>query len=103
MGTKDSSALNAYLSVHADGHDTICRCEVCDAELGKIVSGYKDVAHERRRPVSDLGVRVSGADEEFEVREYSCPSCGVLLDVEVAKIDDPILQDSVVNPAGDGG
>ena len=41
--------------------------------------------------------RVNG--DRFELREFYCPGCWTLLEVEIARPDDPLLEDARLSPA----
>ncbi len=89
--------VNAYLEISAGADGTlVIRCRECDKELGPAGESYKKFATERRRPLSVVGVEyvaTARQDDPFELREYYCPSCAVLLDTDVARRSDPMLHD----------
>jgi acetone carboxylase gamma subunit len=87
--------INAYLAVAGRGDEAVVMCQ-CGHELGPASRPYKELALEARRPLQSLGPYFDpdGVGEgRFEVREYYCPGCAVLLEVEVARPDDPMLVD----------
>ena len=97
--------LTAYLEISAgpDGR-LVIRCRECGEELGPAHESYKDFATERRRPMSVVGVEYVATDrrdDPFELREYYCPSCSVLLDTDVARRSDPVLHDIELRIASD--
>ena len=97
--------VNAYLEISAgaDG-ELVIRCRECDKELGPASESYKNLAAERRRPLSVVGVEYVAADRQddpFELREYYCPFCAVLLDTDVARRSDPVLHDVELRIAPD--
>ena len=88
--------INAYLEISADGDAPVIRCRACGHDLGPASESYKRFAAERRRPLSVVGVEYVAPerqDNPFELREYYCPSCAVLLDTDVARRSDPTLDD----------
>ena len=88
--------INAYLEVSADDGAPVIKCCACGHALGPAGESYKRFAAERRRPLSVVGVEYVAAerqDDPFELREYYCPSCAVLLDTDVARRSDPVLDD----------
>lgn len=99
--------LNAYLEVGivADGAAVI-RCTQCGETLGPATTSYKAYALEARRPLATLGAHYAppgGAEGRFEIREYYCPSCLVLLDADVALKGDPVVDDvELAVPAAQG-
>ncbi|MFQ5913622.1 MAG: hydantoinase B/oxoprolinase family protein [Nitrospinota bacterium] len=70
------------------------RCRKCDHALSKLEKRWKDRCHVIRSPLTDSGPRRSGS-HLFEMRQYVCPLCGALLDVEVALPADPPLHDEI--------
>lgn len=89
--------INAYLDVRddEDGKRSV-HCLQCDSMLGPAEQSYKNFVAEARRPLSELGAAYQFEQiqkSRFELREYYCPSCFVLLETEVALKDDPVLHD----------
>ena len=80
--------INAYMDVCPDDAGVpVVRCSRCGETLGPASQSYKTFALEARRPLSALGPNYApgqGGEERFELREYYCPSCLVLLDTDVA-------------------
>jgi acetone carboxylase gamma subunit len=94
--------INAYLAVVRDDSGAVVKCQ-CGHELGPANRPYKELALEARRPVQSLGPYFDPdgvGDDRFEVREYFCPGCTVLLEVEVARPSDPLLVDVELDLAG---
>jgi acetone carboxylase gamma subunit len=89
--------INAYLEIIKDtAGNPVIRCRKCSTDLGPAAQSYKAYAKERRRPISQAGVQYVARgrqDNPFELREYYCPSCFVLLDTDVARQNDPVLHD----------
>ena len=89
--------INAYLDVCTDDNgDTVIRCNQCGSTLGPAEESYKKFCLEARRPLTALGLNCAapaGGEERFELREYFCPSCHIVLDTEVALKGDPVLHD----------
>lgn len=95
--------INAYLEVSTDARGVaVIRCRQCNASLGPADSSYKNFSAEARKPLPELGPRYAARESRFELREYYCPSCFVLLDVEVALRDDPVLHDVELHAAPAG-
>ena len=88
--------INAYLEVGADDAGTpVIQC-TCGETLGPASQSYKTFALEARRPLAALGPSYApgqGGEARFEIREYYCPSCLVLLDTDVALKDDAVVHD----------
>lgn len=91
--------INAYITVEGHGDQAVLRCR-CDHLLGPASEGYKRRSLESRRPIQAAGSRSNpyglGGDR-FELREYACPSCQVLYEVEVALRGDPVLDDVLID------
>jgi acetone carboxylase gamma subunit len=83
--------LNDYLAVQTrDGKPTIvCRC---DYAIGPATDNYKMHLTPTSSPVAKAGPHVNPfgiGDGRFILREFACPACHVLLDVEVVLQDEP--------------
>lgn len=90
------------LSGTGAGAQVVCRC---GHVLGPAAENYKRSALLRERPVQEAGPWVDPhhiGGERFVCREYFCPGCVTLLDVEIAQRDEPILWDVRVDPAAAG-
>lgn len=92
--------INEQLGVAGVGADAVIRCR-CGQELGPVTDNYKKFALMRERPVQEAGPWVDphhvGGDA-FVCREFFCPDCLTLLDVEIAQRDEPILWDVRIEP-----
>jgi acetone carboxylase gamma subunit len=89
--------INAYLEVGADDVGSpVIRCTCCEATLGPATKSYKNYSLEARRHLADLGAHYAppSGETRFEIREYYCPSCLVLLDTDVALKGDPVVDDA---------
>lgn len=89
------TTVNAYIRFEETAGGTVMACR-CGHELGPATESYKRHAGCRRYPVSGLGPYVNPhriGGERFEAREYFCPSCLVLFELEVALEGDPELHD----------
>ncbi|HEY5334384.1 MAG TPA: acetone carboxylase subunit gamma, partial [Solirubrobacterales bacterium] len=69
----------------ADG-DTL-RCSHCEESLGAVAGNWKEGAHVRRSPLTELAARLGAKVRKTEVielesLEFFCPSCGSLLEVD---------------------
>ena len=77
------------------------RCR-CGCLLGPADQSPKMHALMARLPVQTIGPEVNphfvnGA--RFELREFYCPHCMTRLEMEIARPDDPVLDDSCISPA----
>lgn len=65
-------------------------CRGCGHDLGPTGEPWKQQARVVERPLKELAaVYTTGPDALL--REFICPACGLLLDSEVARRDDPAL------------
>lgn len=97
---RDGVRLLEAVFYDARGQEPVYRCR-CGHVLGSIDASYKEVAAWARFPVQRIGPevnphRIGGA--RFELREFYCPGCLTRLDVEVARPDNPILDDARLSP-----
>jgi N-methylhydantoinase B len=72
------------------------RCR-CGHVLGPAERPYKELAAQARYPVQRIGPEVNPAKvggERFELREFYCPGCYTLLEVEIARRGDPLVDDA---------
>jgi N-methylhydantoinase B len=79
----------------------VYRCR-CGRTLGPTEIPYKHLAVEARFPVQRIGPEVNPhriGGTRFELREFYCPGCFTLLEVEIARPQDPILDDARLAPA----
>ena len=76
------------LEAVAVGKDMVWRCVRCSDELGTASEDYRQFVLRRELPIKS-GQPVHLAPrrrDQFRIREYFCPSCGVLMEVDsVAK------------------
>ena len=82
------------LLIH-DGEDFYYACK-CGRQLAPAAENYKSWVAEARRSLRAAGPECDPFDVSrgrFELREYYCPSCAVLLDVDMLAADEPVLWD----------
>jgi len=73
-------------------------CVKCAADLGTVRdNNYKDHCVRRESDVSvanpNIGDYRRYIDDRPVFRQFFCPGCGALIENEVARADDPVLQD----------
>ncbi len=78
--------------VRLDGR--IC-CASCKAPIAAATDSWKARAALNEMPVARLPGAGLGVDPDVVIRQFSCPSCGALLDSETALPGDPFLEDVV--------
>ena len=87
--------LNEQLDIVGDGADATVVCR-CGQSIGPATDNYKAHVLMREGPVQEAGPwvdpnRIGG--DTFVCREFFCPACLTLLDVEIAQRHEPILWD----------
>lgn len=96
---QDGVRLSEMLFYDLSGDQARLRC-ACGCILGPATAPYKSLTATARYPVQRIGPHVNphhvGGDR-FELREFYCPGCFTLLDTEIARLDDPVLDDDVVS------
>jgi acetone carboxylase gamma subunit len=87
--------INEYLEIVGTGREATIRCR-CGQSIGPADENYKLHVLLREGPVQQAGPWVdplkTGGDS-FVCREYFCPGCLTLLDVEIAQPHEPLLWD----------
>jgi N-methylhydantoinase B len=86
--------LGGYLQVAELADGPSVQCTWCATRICAAGESWKDHAVRREAPLAEAGPvhRDSG---ECILREHICPGCATLLDVELARPDDPPLVDRV--------
>jgi len=88
--------------LRANGGEPHWACRRCAADLGPVSSNYKEACLRRDRPVSDsnplVGDPARFIDEAVQFRQFHCPSCGGLVENEIAVASDPVLSDIALRP-----
>ncbi len=90
QGSKGAFILPG-VAVAADGG---MGCAACGHVLATPGEGWKSGATRREVPLALAGGPAydTGA-EGVVIRQFCCPGCGVLLDTETARPEDPVLED----------
>ncbi|MCY3661501.1 MAG: hypothetical protein OXH28_01590 [bacterium] len=87
--------LNEQIEIVGRGPNAVAVCR-CGHEIGPAAENYKLHLLMREGPVQNAGPWVDpngiGGDR-FVCREFFCPACLTLLDVEIAQSHEPILWD----------
>ena len=97
--------LNEQLEIVGLGAAATTMCK-CGHALGPATDNYKLHALMREGPVQNAGPWVdpnSIGGDRFVCREFFCPGCLTLLDVEIAQRGEPILWDVRMDVPGIGG
>jgi N-methylhydantoinase B len=96
----DGIRLTEALYYDLDGGAWWYRCR-CGCVLGSAADSYKHLAAMARFPVQRIGPEVDPYDigkGRFEAREFYCPGCWTLLNVEIARPSDPLVDDARLSP-----
>jgi len=67
------------------------RCSRCGREFCDLSENWKEHALRHKKESTEAGLLT--LHEDLAVFEYVCPNCGVLLDVEIARKNEPPLWD----------
>jgi N-methylhydantoinase B len=98
---RDGVRMSENLFVDLRASAAVYRCR-CGQSLGPIDIPYRHMAARARFPVQRIGPEVNPhgiGGARFELREFYCPGCFTLLDVEIARPEDPVLDDARLAPA----
>lgn len=90
-GARHSESL--FYDLSGDAAQLRCRCGHC---LGPAESSYTELAARAVYPVQRIGPHVNHYEvngARFELREFYCPSCFVMYGIEIARPEDPVLDD----------
>lgn len=83
-----------YLAI--DDNEPVFRCLKCGNLLGPAMGDYKDYALKRTVPISKAqpGFVASYAAKKnnFVMREYYCPHCAVMFEVDMVHKDEPQIR-----------
>jgi N-methylhydantoinase B len=88
--------VHEYVTARDDGDRRVLSCARCDTVLSDYRANYKDGL-----VVSETGVEILPRvedprfflDEDMVLRRYCCPSCQVLMTVEIARRCEPALNE----------
>ena len=72
-------------------------CAACLKAIAPAGTAWKGAAALTRTKVIDIPGSTSATHSDVEIRHFSCPSCGALLDSETALPEDPFLDDILTN------
>jgi acetone carboxylase gamma subunit len=89
-----SFKVNEYVTIEHSSGQLVVKCAKCGQKLCSGNQQWKDHVPRIESPLSKAGPRRSSSGK-FVLREYVCPRCAVVLDVEVTQPEDPPLYDNV--------
>lgn len=89
--------VSETLGIAGSAADRTYECLRCGHSLGSVSANYKLSAKIEESSLTEanryIGDPSRYVDVEMVFRRYYCPGCGVLLDTEVARLEDPPLWD----------
>jgi N-methylhydantoinase B len=83
------NALADMVEVRAGGDGRFAACSGCETVLTSLAEDWKNTTEVLSDPTPDAGPNRRA--EAFRLRRFVCPSCGALLDTEIARPEDPHL------------
>jgi N-methylhydantoinase B len=86
--------MTEYLEIVGD----VIHCLKCGRPISPADQNYKEFVPLRERPLTIAGAWRSPT-KDFLLREFYCPGCGTMLDVEMTRRGDPILWDVSLKPS----
>lgn len=86
--------VSENLQLARSGGRLVFQCGKCGISLSAADRHWKDAVPRLVSPLSKAGPRRSTSGR-FEMREYICPSCATILDVEVSLPGDEPLYDDI--------
>ena len=76
--------------------EIVYRCLKCEHVLGPAKEDYKDFALKRTVPISKAQPAFLASyamnSDTFAMREYYCPKCAVMFEVDMVRKDEPQIQ-----------
>lgn len=71
-------------------------CALCKKAISSAGHPWKSSTNIVITKVKDIPGSTSSTHPDVEIRQFTCPGCGALLDSETALPDDPFLDDIVI-------
>jgi N-methylhydantoinase B len=93
---EEAMRLSEVLFYDRSSDPVVYRCR-CGHALGPVNVPYKQLAAQASFPVQRIGPEVNPyriGGNRFELREFYCPGCFTLLEVEIARPMNPIVDDA---------
>ena len=84
--------MGEYLEVDDSSGESMIQCTKCKHVFCPVTENYKNYALINEVPLSRAGPLYS-TTERFVLREFCCPGCATLLDVNTALKGSPIIWD----------
>jgi N-methylhydantoinase B len=97
------SRLTDGLDLRRERNGTRIACARCAADLGPASGNYKDACVRHDADIQSANPNIGDyrryIDDRPVFRQFFCPGCGALIENEVARDSDPVLQDIELDPA----
>jgi N-methylhydantoinase B len=87
-------------AVELDGRRRL-RCNVCGHDLGDHGENPKRAALMREVSLRAINPHNSDCLEDYVLREYYCPGCATSFAADIARLDEPLLDEVALAPPGD--
>ena len=79
-----------YLEIAEVDGKNVFKCLKCGYVLGPSKGDYKDYALKRTVPASNnQPAYLASKSDHFVLKEYYCPNCGVMFEVDMVAKDEP--------------
>jgi len=86
--------LTQSLKIDGRGDKAKISCQDCQHDFGPQSTNWKNTAHMTEQPMNSMGTPYT-TGEGVLLRSFSCPTCGLLLDTELAMTEDEFLEDII--------
>ena len=87
--------ISEYLEINDVSGQKVIQCTKCKHVFGTATDSYKDRALVDERPTTSAGP-THHATDQFVLREFYCPGCATMLEVEMCLKGAPYLRDFVL-------
>jgi N-methylhydantoinase B len=89
--------ITEYLSLVDRGGEPWLACTRCGQPLGPATDNYKSHCHRIDRPIQSASTLIGDPgrfiEDPVEFRQFCCPACGGVIENEVCRTGDPVLED----------
>jgi acetone carboxylase gamma subunit len=91
--------MNEYLEIDDTSGQEMIQCNKCKNVFCPVTENFKDFALVSENSLDKAGPGTFfRPSERFTLREFYCPKCAVLLDVEIALKEDPPIWNIQLKP-----
>jgi N-methylhydantoinase B len=88
---RTKARLLEYIDAVETDNEAIYKCRKCGHVLGSTKGDYKDQSSMAEKPITYAEpsfIAPLSKDNPFIIREYSCPACGVMFEVDMVRKDE---------------